>query len=94
MRLATLQFETKQIFSKGEQVKEVHKKSRKLGDCLLISILPGRASKTPVESRGLLSDSMCILEAKSSKLDIKRCKPGILFISLQVGYLFKLVIMR
>ena len=33
-------------------------------------------------SRGLPSHSTCVLEAKSSKLDIKRGEPGILFISL------------
>ena len=38
-----------------------------------------------VESRGLPSDSTCVLEAEPGKLDIKRRKPGILFISLQVG---------
>ena len=46
-----------------------------------------------VELRGLLSDSKCVLEAEPGKLDIKRCKPGILSISLQVGSLFKLAIM-
>ena len=30
----------------------------------------------------LLSDLTCILEAESGELDIKGCKPGILFISL------------
>ena len=46
-----------------------------------------------VESRGLLSDSTCILEVKPGKLDIKRCEPDILFTSLQVGSLLKLGIM-
>ena len=46
-----------------------------------------------VESRGLPSDSIIILEAQPGKLDIKRCEPGILFISLQVVSLFKLAIM-
>ena len=36
---------------------------------------------------------MCILEALPGKLDIKRCEPGILFISLQVGSPFKLAIL-
>ena len=44
-------------------------------------------------SRGLPSDSTCILKAEPGKLDIKRHKPGILFISLQVDSLFKLAIM-
>ena len=47
-----------------------------------------------VESCGLPSDSACILLAEPGKLDIKRCKPGILFITLQVAELFKLMIMR
>ena len=44
-------------------------------------------------SRGLLSDSNCVLKAKPGKLDIKRRKPGILFISLAIVSLFKLAIM-
>ena len=32
-------------------------------------------------SQGLPSDSTCVLKAEPSKLDIKRCKLGILFIS-------------
>ena len=35
-------------------------------------------------SRGLPSDSTCVLKAEPGKLDIKRCKPGILFISLPI----------
>ena len=35
-------------------------------------------------SRGLPSDSTCVLKAELGKLDIKRCKPGILFISLPI----------
>ena len=46
-----------------------------------------------VESRGLLSDATCTLEAKFGKLDIRRSETGILLISLQVGSLFKPVIM-
>ena len=34
-----------------------------------------------------------ILEAEPGKLDIKRNVPGIVFISLQVGSLFKLAIL-
>ena len=33
-------------------------------------------------SRGLPSDSTCVLKAEPGKLDIKRREPGILFISL------------
>ena len=50
----------------------------------LISSLLGKASRTLVESRGLSSDSTCVLEAEPGKLDIKRGKPCILFISLQI----------
>ena len=46
-----------------------------------------------VESRGLPSDSTCILKAEPGKFDIKRRKPGMLFISLQVGLLVNLAIM-
>ena len=35
-------------------------------------------------SRGLPSDSTCVLKAEPGKLDIKRRKPGILFISLPI----------
>ena len=44
-------------------------------------------------SRGLPSDSTCVLKAESGKLDIKRRESGILFISLPIVSLFKLVIM-
>ena len=61
---------------------------RILGGCILISSLPGKALKTIVELQGLPSDSTCVLEAEPGKLDIKRCEPGIQFISLQVVYMF------
>ena len=35
----------------------------------------------------------CVLEADAGKLDIKRRKPGILFISLPIGSHFKLASM-
>ena len=60
-----------------------------LGEIILISSLPGKASRRLVELQDLPGDSTCFLIAKPGKLDIKRCKPGILFISL----LFKLEIM-
>ena len=44
-------------------------------------------------SRGLPSDSLCVLKAEPGKLDIKRREPGILFISLPIVSLFKLVVM-
>ena len=46
-----------------------------------------------VESRGKPRDSICILEAEPGKLYFKRREHGFLFISKQVGSLFKLVIM-
>ena len=55
-----------------------------------ISSFPGKASRKPNEMRGLSSYSTCVLEAEPGKLDIKRRKPAILFISLSVGSLFKL----
>ena len=53
----------------------------------MISGLPGKVSRMLVESRGLL-DSASVLEAEPGELDIKRCKLGILFTSLQVASLF------
>ena len=35
-------------------------------------------------TRGLPSDSTCVLKAEPGKLDIERCEPGILFISLPI----------
>ena len=49
--------------------------------------------KKLVKSRGLPSNSVCMLDAKPGKLDIKRRKLGILFISLPIGSLFKQAIM-
>ena len=54
--------------------------------------LPDMALRTLVETRGLPSDSTCVLEADPGKVDIIRRKPGILFVSLQVGSLFFLTI--
>ena len=58
-------------------------KERILGECLLISSLPGKA----------LRGALIVRLAEPGKLDIKRREPGILFISLQVLSLFKLAIM-
>ena len=63
-----------------------------LGGCLLISSLPGKFSRTFVESRGLLSDSTWVLKAEPGELNMKRREPGILFNSLPIGSLFKLAI--
>ena len=64
-----------------------------VGECFSTSCLPGKALRMCVESRGLPSDSTCILKAEPGKFDIKRRKPGMLFISLQVGLLVNLAIM-
>ena len=70
---------------------------RILGKYLLISSLPGNALRTLVDTAGLVkrlpNGSTCVLKAEPCKLDIKRCKPGILFISLPIVSLFKLAIM-
>ena len=55
--------------------------------------LPAKALRMLVETRGLPSDSPCVLQAEPGTLDIKRSKPGILIISLQADSLFKLEIM-
>ena len=46
-----------------------------------------KALRTLVESRGLPSDSTCVLEAEPGER-----KPGILFFSLQADSLFKLAV--
>ena len=43
-----------------------------LGECLLISSLPGNALRTLVDIKGLPSDSTSVLKAEPGKLDIKR----------------------
>ena len=59
-------------------------KYRILGECLLISSLPGKALRTHVDIARL---------TEPGKLDIKRREPGILFISLPIVEHFKLAIM-
>ena len=49
------------------------------GSRLLISSLPGSASRTHVESRGKPRDSTIVLKALPGKLDIKRHSPAILY---------------
>ena len=67
---------------------------RILGECLLISSLPGKALRTLVDIARLPSNSTSILKAEPGKLDIKRREPSsILFISLPIVSLFKLAIM-
>ena len=43
-----------------------------------------RLGERLLTSRGLSSDSTCVLKAEPGKLDIKRCEPGILFIRFPV----------
>ena len=64
-----------------------------VGESLLISSLPGKASRTLVEPRGLSRDSTCILKVRPGKLGNKRSTPGIIFINLSVVLLFKMAIM-
>ena len=45
------------------------------------------------EKACLHREATCVLKAQPGKLDIKRCEPGILFISLPTDPLFKLAIM-
>ena len=52
-----------------------------LGECLSISSLPCKILRSFVTSRGLPSNSTCVLKVEPGKLDIKRREPGILFIS-------------
>ena len=52
---------------------------RILGECLLISSLPGKASRTLVDIASLPSDSTYVLEAKPGKHDIKRREPGSIY---------------
>ena len=67
-------------------------KKRILGECLLISSIPCKGFRTLVESRGLPSDSTCVLEVEPGKLDVKRRELSILFINLPICLLFKLAI--
>ena len=54
--------------------------NRITGLCLLISSLPGSASRMHVELLGKPRDSTGILKALPGKLDIKRCSPSILYV--------------
>ena len=58
----------------------------------MISRLPGKVLIAFVELLSKPWDLTCFIEADSGKLDIKRCKLGILFISLPIGSLIKLTI--
>ena len=54
----------------------------------------GTREQVPLPLPGrLVDDSTCNLKAEPGKLDIKRHKPGILFISLPIVSLVKLTIM-
>ena len=63
-----------------------------LGECFWYEVYKARLWEGLLTSQGLPSDSTSILKAEPGKLDIKRRKPGILFISLQADSLFKLAI--
>ena len=54
---------------------------KKLGECLLISSLPGKASRTLVDIARLAEQINSLLKAKPGKLDIERLEPGIIFIT-------------
>ena len=56
----------------------------------MIPSLPGKASRTLVNIVKHAKGFNMLLEAEPGKLDIKRCGPGILFISLPIVSLFKL----
>ena len=56
----------------------------KLGECLLISGLPGKALRMLVDITRLAERFNLVLKAEPGKLDIKRREPGILFISLLI----------
>ena len=58
----------------------------------MISSLPGKALRMLVDIARLAKDSTSVLKPEPGKLDIKRCEPGILFISLPIVSLFKLAI--
>ena len=53
------------------------------GSCLLMSSLPGSASRRHVKRLGKPLDSTSILEALPGKLDVKRYSPSILYLMLK-----------
>ena len=55
---------------------------RILGECLLMSSLPGSALRTHVESLGKPRDVTSVHIALPGKLDIKRHSPSILYIHI------------
>ena len=59
----------------------------------MISSLPGKALRMLVDIARLAERFNMRSQAEPGKLDIKRRKPGILFISLPIVSLFKLAIM-
>ena len=65
-----------------------------IGECLLSSSLPCKALKIHFEFLGSAEQFNIRYQSHSGKFDIKRCKPGILFIKIPLGSisLFKLVI--
>ena len=77
-------------YVEGSPVYAQRPKYRILGEYLLISSLPGKALRTPVDIARLANDSTWVLKAEPSKIDIKRREPGILFISLPIFHSSKL----
>ena len=67
-------------------------RERKVG-VFLYEVYQARPCERLLTSRGMPSDSTCVLKAESGKLDIKRREPGNLPISLPIVVLFKLTFM-
>ena len=61
---------------------------RAVGECLLMSSLPGKSLRMLVDRQGLPSDSTCVLKAEPGKLNIKR-----FYLSVYLLFLFKLAIL-
>ena len=59
----------------------------------LVSGSPYKVSRRIDESRGLPSESTCVLKAEPGKFYIKMREPGILFISVPIDLLFKTALM-
>ena len=76
-RCSSLSFPVWQSFRRGKEIENTTCRRVSFD----ISSLPGKALRTLVESRGLPSDSTCVLKVEPGKLDIKIREHGILFIS-------------
>ena len=67
-------------------------RKRKLGVCLLISIYHTRLRERLLNRQSAARFNMHY-KAEPGKLDMKRQEPGLLYISLPAGSLFKLTVM-